>query len=242
MLNALRLSFAFLTQIPLPGRGDYSYSDFEKSFIFFPLVGTVIGAMLALTAIVFTLFHVDGRVTAFLMLFLLVLVTGGLHLDGLADTTDAFFCGKGMEDRLRIMKEPCAGPFGMTAIFLVLIGKFAAFWHILEAGSAASIVPVFAFSRWGMSLASFEAVYPRATGTGKAFIGKVSPSALMYSLLIALAVAVALAGERFWLYLAVAATLAYIIRLVSDSKIGGVTGDVLGAINEVVETVLLLAL
>lgn len=242
MINPLRLAFAFLTRIPLPGRADYSYHDFEKSFFYFPVVGAFIGLMLASAGWVSTWFGVDERVTAFMMLFLLVLVTGGLHLDGLADMTDAFFSGKGKEDILRIMKEPCAGPFGMTAIFLSLIGKFAAFWHVLEYGGVLSIIPVFAFSRWGMSLASFEAVYPRATGTGKAFIGKVSPAALIYSLAFALAVAVGVSGDSFARYLAVTVVISYMMRMVSDKKIGGVTGDVLGAICEVNEVAMLLTL
>ncbi len=242
MFNPLRLAFAFLTRIPMPGHADYSYSDFEKSFVYFPLVGAVIGLILAVAAWILIWFGVDDRITAFMMLFLLVLITGGLHLDGLADMVDAFFSGRGKEEMLRIMKEPCAGPFGMTAIFLSLIGKFAALWYVLEFGNVLSIIPVFAFSRWGMSLASFEAVYPRATGTGKAFIGKVSPSALIYSLAITLAIGVAVSGQAFAKCLAITVVISYMLRLMSDSKIGGVTGDVLGAICEVNEVTMLLTL
>jgi adenosylcobinamide-GDP ribazoletransferase len=226
----------------LPGRADYAEEDFPKSFLFFPVVGALIGVALAATGVVFVWIGVDDRITAVFILFLLVLITGGLHLDGLADTVDGFFCGKGQEDMLRIMREPSAGPFGMTAIFLVLIGKFAALWHVLQFGNVATIIPVFVFSRWGMAFASFEAVYPRVTGSGKAFIGKVAPVTLMFSVLFALALTFFISRKSIVPFFSITVFVAYFIRHLSDSKIGGVTGDVLGAINEITETVLLMTL
>lgn len=242
MLRAFRLAFVFLTRVPLPGRADYAEDDFPRSFLFFPVIGAMIGLLLAGVAWMFIAIGVDDRVTAFIMLFLLVLVTGGLHLDGLADTVDGFFCGKGREDMLRIMREPAAGPFGMTAIFLALIGKFAALWHVLQFESIWTIIPVFAFARWGMAFASFEAVYPRVTGAGKAFIGKVSPFTLIYSLLFCIALTFFLARKTLVVFFILTVFLSYFIRHVSDGKIGGMTGDVLGAISEVLETSLLLAI
>ncbi|MBI3793232.1 MAG: adenosylcobinamide-GDP ribazoletransferase [Nitrospinae bacterium] len=242
MLRTIRLAFVFLTRLPLPGRADYQEGDFPKSFLYFPLVGLSLGLFLAGLAWAFIWVGVDDRVSAFILIFTIVMVTGGLHLDGLADMVDGFFCGKGTDDMLRIMREPSAGPFGMTAIFLVLIGKFAALWHILEFGNIANIIPVFAMSRWGMAFASFEAVYPRPAGAGKAFIGKVSPLTLIYSLVFALLVTFYFARKQLVVFFVVTFFITYAVRHISDAKIGGVTGDVLGAINEVLETTLLLAI
>lgn len=227
----------------MPGeRADYTDQDFPKSFLFFPVVGAMIGLLLSVVAWIFIYLGVDDRVTAFIMLFLMVLITGGLHLDGLADTADGFFCGKGREEMLRIMREPSAGPFGMISIFLALIGKFAALWHILQFGSIWTVIPVFAFARWGMAFASFEAVYPRVTGAGKAFIGKVSPLTLIYSLLFCIALGFFLGRNVLVVFFTLTVFISYFIRHVSDGKIGGMTGDVLGAISEVLETSLLLAI
>ncbi len=242
MLRTVRLAFVFLTRIPLPGRADYAEGDFPKSFLYFPVIGALIGTLLAGVAWTFVWIGVDDRVTAFIMLFLLVLVTGGLHLDGLADTTDGLFCGKGREDMLRIMREPAAGPFGMTAIFLALLGKFAALWHILQFENIATIIPVFAFARWGMAFTSFEAAYPRPTGSGKAFIGKVSPFTLVASVLFCVAITFFTARKQLVSFFVMTVFISYFIRHVSDGRIGGVTGDVLGAVCEVLETVLLLAI
>lgn len=241
MLDPLRLALSTLTRVP-GGGASYAESDFKNSFLWFPAVGSLIG--LAVCAVAWT-----GRwagfndgVTAFFMLMLSVLLTGGLHLDGLSDTADAFFSGKGRDEMLRIMKESSSGPFGNAAVTLALIGKYAAIVHLLGSGRELSVMAAFVFSRWAMAAVSYDARYPRAGGTGLMFIGKATPGVLFSALILASAIAWPFAGWRILAAFGAATACVLLMRMMADKKIGGVTGDVLGATNETAELAALLAL
>ncbi len=242
MLSAFRLSFSFLTRFPLPSPKSFENADFPKSFIFFPLVGAVVGALLSSFA--FLLLHAGAgeMLTSFLLLTALVLITGGIHIDGVADSVDGFFGADNRGERLRIMKEPAVGSFGMTAIALLLIGKFAGFYMVLESGAVQPIIVAMVLSRWGMAAVGFRAVYPRADGTGKLFIGKLSPESFAASSAIAFFFVYLLLGNIAAVYILLAAVLVLLVRKLSERKIGGITGDLLGATNELLELSLLITL
>ena len=239
MIAPLKLAFSFLTRFPV-GRGmEYGEDDYGNSFVFFPVVGLVLGICLALAAAAFTFIGVHEATIAFLLLVLLAVASGGLHLDGLADCADGFFSAKNREDSLRIMKEPCTGSFGAVSIVLVLIGKFAALWAILSIGHLSAIIPALVLSRWAMSVAAYDSGYPRESGTGKAFIGKLTLQSYLVSTAAAFAIALLFSGKDALILIAAAAAIALALKALSYRKIGGVTGDVLGAVNEVAELVLL---
>lgn len=241
MLNPLRLALSTLTRLP-GGPGKIEESDFKNSFVWFPLVGGALGLALWGMSAAAHWAGIGNGITAFFLLLFLAMVTGGLHLDGLSDTADAFFSGKGREEMLRIMKESCSGPFGNAAVTLVLIGKYAALLHLLNAGRETSVIAALAFSRWGMVVASFRAHYPRPGGTGMSFIGKPTFPLLAGSLAVAAAVSFPAAGWRMGAAFAATLACTLFLRREADSKIGGVTGDVLGAVNETAELAALLAL
>ncbi len=241
MLKPLHLAFTFLTRLPLPPVKEYGAADFGRSFAFFPLAGAAIGGMAAAAAYGFIAAGADPRVAAFTALLVLTLVTGALHLDGLADSADGLLSGKGPQRALEIMKEPFTGPFGYTAIFLVLIGKFTALWLLCEQGRFAAIAVALAFSRWSMIVAAYNARYPRATGTGAAFVGAISAGTLVAATAIVIATGFLVGPVKVALFAAVAAAAAMALRKFAQKKIGGVTGDILGAVNETAETLLLLA-
>ncbi len=240
MLKPLHLAFTFLTRLPLPQVKEYGAADFGASFAFFPLVGAAIGGMAAAAAYGLMKAGADPRIAAFTALLLLTLLTGGLHLDGLADSADGLLSGKGPQRALEIMKEPFTGPFGYTAIFLVLIGKFTALWLICEQGRFETIAVALAFSRWSMTVAAFNARYPRATGTGAAFVGTFSAATVLAATAILLAAGFCTAPAKLALFAGAAAATALALRKFAERKIGGVTGDILGAVNETAETLLLL--
>ncbi|GMT42978.1 MAG: adenosylcobinamide-GDP ribazoletransferase [bacterium] len=240
MIPAIRLAFTFLTRLPLSGLKEYDENDFKRCIKFFPVVGLVIGAIVCLTAEVLLAVGAREATVTFIVLTLPVLITGGLHLDGLADTADGFWGGKDKERALAIMKDSSTGPFGMTAVTLVMIGKFSALWVILNSGVVWPIVSAFVLSRWAMAAVSFKAAYPRGSGTGKVFIGNLVPLDFLYSSVMAAAVCILFAGWRAILLVALAASVVWCVRFISNRKIGGVTGDVLGATNEVTELVILM--
>jgi len=239
MTAGLHLAFSFLTRLPVPTREKYGEEDFKNSFIYFPVVGLAIGFMAALISAALIYAGAREFITAFLILAFIIAVTGGLHIDGLADTADGFMGGTDGRESLRIMKDSHVGSFGVAAVALVLVGKFAALWTCLETGLSLSIVVPFVLSRWVMTAVSVNARYPRRTGTGKHFVGKITMPGFALSTVLALVITVSLAGYYGILLLVVAAGVAYGFRRLSDKKIEGVTGDVLGAANEVAELVLL---
>lgn len=239
MISALQLAFSFLTRFPVGRRVEYGENDYRNSYLFFPVVGLVIGILLALSAAALAFIGVREAAIAFVLLAVLVAVTGGLHIDGLADTADGFFARKDGEETLRIMKESCTGTFGVAAVVLVLVGKFAALWAILSTGVVSSIIPALVLSRWAMAVASYGSAYPREEGTGKAFVGTLTLQSYLISTAVAVAIAVLFAGKGALVLIAIAAAIALVVKAVSYRKIGGVTGDVLGAVNEICELVLL---
>lgn len=239
MYGPLQLAFSFLTRFPMGRRAEYGENDYGNSYMFFPVVGLAIGALLALAAVGLAYIGTREATIAFLLLVILVAATGGLHLDGVADTADGFLAGRNRDDALRIMKESSSGTFGVAAVVLILIGKFAALWSILSTGALLSIIPALVLSRWAMSVASYGSAYPRDSGTGKSFIGRSTPLSYLISTGVAVAIAFAFAGKAALILIAVAAAIALVIKMVSYKKIGGVTGDVLGTVNEIAELVLL---
>lgn len=240
MLKPPHLAFTFLTRLPLPPVKQYGAADFGASFAFFPLAGAAIGGIAAAAAYGLMAAGADPRIAAFAALLLLTLATGALHLDGLADSADGLLSGKGPQRALEIMKEPAAGPFGYTAIFLVLIGKFTALWLLCEQGRFAVIAVALAFSRWSMIVAAYRARYPRATGTGAAFVGTFTATTLLIATITLLAGGLVIGPAKLALFAAVAAGSALALRKFAEKRIGGVTGDILGAVNETAETLLLL--
>ena len=239
MYTPLQLAFSFLTRFPVGRRAEYGENDYGNSYIFFPVVGLALGALLALAAAGLSYIGTREATTAFLLLVILVAATGGLHLDGVADMADGFLAGRGRDDALRIMKESCTGTFGVAAIVLILIGKFAALWSILSTGALSAIIPPLVLSRWAISVASYRSAYPRESGTGKSFTGRLTLQSYLISTAVAAGIAFLFAGKSALILIAVAAAIALVVKTVSYKKIGGVTGDVLGAVNEIAELVLL---
>ena len=131
MIRAFALALQLLTRLPIPLPGSPPRpQEMGLSVLFFPVVGFLIGAVLAGLHTVFWL--VEPNVLAGLILAVWVLLTGGLHLDGLADTADAWIGGQGDRDRtLAIMKDPRSGPIAIVVIALVLLNKFAAMETLL---------------------------------------------------------------------------------------------------------------
>jgi len=240
MIAPLSLAFSFLTRLPFFEAKEYDDDDFKRSFVFFPLVGFFLGIVFVLVGYLLLSLGADTRIASFFILLLSAIATGGIHLDGLADSADGLFGGNSKEKILRIMKEPAIGSFGTTALFLILIGKFSAIVSILDAGNVSLLISAYTISRWGMVAGSFNALYPRDVGTGKAFIGAVSQNDFLISTGITFLILFFVSGLFSLILFVLAGFIIAVIRIFAEKKIGGVTGDILGAISEVVELVILI--
>jgi len=173
------------------------------------------------------------------LLFTWVLVTGAFHLDGLGDCLDGFFGGKDPQDRRRIMKAPDLGTYGLTGIALVLIAKTVLLIRLMGEGDQTYwllAIPVAA--RWALCLSCSLFRSPEGdSGLGSTVIGHSFPILLIGSL-TAMAFSIPLHLLSLGLF-GIAAAISLGVGLLSQQKIGGLTGDGLGATVELTETALL---
>lgn len=246
-LSALFISITVLTRIPLPLRKKIIYSDanFARSVSFFPLAGLIFGFA---SAAFYTLLNIiinDTDIMAFILLVIPFFLNKFFHFDGLADTFDAFLADRTKEERLVIMKDSRTGSFALGGVVLFLLLKFILLKKLLVIPDFLPlliIIPV--LSRYGITLLSSISRYPRAEGTGKNFIGKAGPFPVFLASFFTFLILTALLmiSERQLQYLlffictwAGIIPAVFLIRSYSDKKIGGVTGDVLGAAAETLE-------
>jgi len=238
-------ALAFLTRLPVGRLAAFGSTDVARSARWFPFIGALLGAFsIALLALCANLF--PAAVTAILLAGLDALLTGALHLDGLADTADGFGGGASREDVLRIMRDHAIGSYGAVALILVLALKIAATASLIGAGTAFPallLTPV--LGRWSVVALSAALPYARPVSDDRAstggsparFIGRVE---FIISTIIAIAVALAaglLRGPAALVLVALGSTFwGWCCR----RRIGGVTGDTLGAGLEISECLTLL--
>ena len=230
------LALRFLTIIPVPKGEDPWPEDLGISAAFYPLIGGLIGGMLWGTWVLLGSRTPPG-VKAFLLLAVWVISTGALHVDGFLDTCDGVFGGMTPERRLEIMHDVHYGSFALAGGALLFIGKYAG---LTSMTSPALLLLPPVLGRWGMVLSIWAFPYARREGLG----GKVKEGVNVWVLFIAFASSLAFATFFGWRGAAVwgvgsafALTLA---KYVSVKLGGGLTGDVYGAICEVIELVVLL--
>jgi adenosylcobinamide-GDP ribazoletransferase len=208
---------------------------------YFPLVGLLLGLLLWLMVLVFTPL-IPQLALAGLLVVALVLLTGGLHLDGLMDTCDGLFGGATRERKLEIMRDSRVGSFGVLGGACVLLLKFAFFASLRERSLPLALLVTLPSARWAMVVALRIFPSARSTGLGAAFHQAVTTERLVLASIAALTI-VLIAGQ--WIGLIVWATTSattLVLGFWIARSIGGLTGDSYGAIEEVVEVVALVLL
>jgi adenosylcobinamide-GDP ribazoletransferase len=238
MLRAFLCALGFLTRLPAP-HGTLSDQDVARSAGFFAWVGGIIA--LVLWAATWALSPLGPRLAALLVVALWALLSGALHLDGLADTFDGLGGGRGDRARmLDIMRDSRIGAHGAAALVLVLGLKWAALERVLELGHGAWLAaPVVARLVATVLLATFP--YARSEGLGSAFAGRVGAREVLVGAL-GLAPLAWLLSLDFALAALVGVALAVLLALRMHRLLGGLTGDVHGAAIELCETAMLVAL
>ncbi|MBN1264261.1 MAG: adenosylcobinamide-GDP ribazoletransferase [Anaerolineales bacterium] len=232
-MQGLWTALSFLTILPVRKPGTRSPRDLGKAAIWFPLVGVLLGVLL-----VGFYFLLDGRVPdrlrAGLLLGLWVLLSGGLHLDGLADCLDGLLVTADRERRLTILRDPGTGAFAVIGISLFLILKAAA----LEGLTAATVLLLAPAA--GRSVMLLGMFYPSARegGLGAVFKSGLTPLRIGAASFVPLLLAGTL-GMQGFLALILAILTALLVFQFAKARIGGVTGDVLGAACELSELVVL---
>ena len=239
----LLLAIQFLTQIPVRLKQTYGEREVGASLLYYPLVGLLLGALLA--GLNSLLHGVPVLLHAALLLAAWVVMTGALHLDGLADMADGFGGGWTRERVLEIMKDSHIGAFGVITLCLTLAVKVAAVAYLCGSGDIGFLVLVPLFSRLLVVLQAVVNPYARPEGgTAGRLVVEASWKHLLVSLLWTGALLAAF-GFIPWKVVAIVlgtglAVTVY-IAVVGRRRIGGVTGDLLGATVELSETLMFVA-
>ncbi len=234
------LAFKFLTVLPIPAPKDVPPKAMGRAAAWYPLVGAVLGLLLAGADLLLgLLFPLPLR--SALVLALWVGLTGGLHLDGFLDCCDGLLAARPPEERLRILHDVNAGSFAVVGGVLLLLVKYAALAGLQGPWRSAALAGAPVLGRWAMTYALVA--YPDARG-GAGLAGLVKQAAGRRELAIATAVAL-LAVALAWRWAGlVALPLAWAFTALLArwimTRIPGLTGDTYGAIDELVELMVLL--
>jgi adenosylcobinamide-GDP ribazoletransferase len=221
---------------------EISPAQLGRATAFFPLVGLIIGGILAGLNWLFNLF-LPAVVVNILLIVALVTVTGAMHLDGLADTCDGMAGHKPIEERWKIMHDSRTGAFGVVGVALVLLAKYVALDNI----PSSSMTPVLLFmpvvSRWAMVYTIFSFPYARPEGLGKAYKEATRWPQFTAATVLTLAIAAALYPLfciTGFLLIAGGVLVATACSFYLKYKFAGLTGDTYGALNEVTEVMTLI--
>jgi adenosylcobinamide-GDP ribazoletransferase len=227
-----------LTRLPLPAIRNPQGAEAAWAW---PLVGVVIGTLNTVVAWILLGLHVPVTITAAAVLAVNAVITGALHEDGLADTVDGFFGGWTPARRLEIMKDSQIGSYGTLALIVTGLARWSALVVVLT-GPIWVLIAVAAASRAPMAV--LMAALPNARGKGLAqSVGRPDQDAVVAAVVLAIVVAALLTGlTTALMIIAVIALVTFGLAVIAKARIGGQTGDVLGASQQLAEVTALTVL
>ncbi len=240
-MRGLITALQFLTIIPLSRKRECSREELARSMALYPLAGLIIGMCLAAVHCICRLVF-PPLVTDVMIIGALVVITGALHLDGFADTVDGLAGGGDRTRVLAIMKDSKIGSFAVAGICLLMVLKICALGAVPEAVKIEALIVMPVVSRWSLVLLAASFPYARDEGgTGALFVSRVGGFEMAVSSIIVLVIVAGcflLKGMVIWV---AAAAITGALGLWFRRRIGGITGDIMGAVNEVNEVAVLLA-
>ncbi|BBP57875.1 adenosylcobinamide-GDP ribazoletransferase [Pseudomonas sp. St316] len=237
----LWIAVQFLSSLPVRLPGMPEPEQLGRSLLFYPLVGLLFGALLWLLNAL--LLGAPPLLHAALLLTAWVLLSGGLHLDGLADSADAWLGGFGDRERtLLIMKDPRSGPIAVITLMLVLLLKFTALLALVEQEQTLALIIAPVLGRAALLGLFLTTPYVRAGGLGQALADHLPRQAGQQVLLVCVLGCVVVAGWAGLFALLVASVVFVGLRQMMLRRLGGCTGDTAGALLELLEAGVLVGL
>ena len=239
-------TLSFISRLPVPARWSQGLEidSYVRGIVTFPPIGLLLGALSGLVFLA-----VQGwcgvPLAALFSVLALALLTGGFHLDGLADTCDGVFSARSRERMLEIMRDSRLGTHGGLALIFVLLAKVLVLSELALRGTSmlAALAAACAAGRGAVVLLMYRQRYAREEGLGNVFIGKVNARQTCVTLGLAIILTTALLpGLRGLAAMAVTIVAVFILGQLLKRTLGGQTGDTLGAAIELGELIFLLAL
>jgi len=231
------IALQFLTILPIKIKSEIKEENFGRSLVYFPIVGILIGILLAITSHI--LVFLPRMVLGAFILLISIVVTGGIHLDGFADTCDGFYGSKPKKKILEIMRDSRVGVMGVIGIVCLLLLKFTLIVSIPKNILWKSLIMMATFARWSQVLACCTSKYAREEGKAKYFIEYANRGGIIIGGVLTFVLFLFLAKLKgVMLFILAFATIFLFINYVKK-KIGGMTGDTIGATSEVAEVAVL---
>lgn len=231
------IALQFLTIIPVRISSGIEEKDFGKALIYFPVVGALIGVVLAAAAFLFT--PLPNLVAGALILILSVVITGGIHLDGFSDTCDGFYGYHSKEKILEIMRDSRIGTMAVIGVVSLLLLKFSIIATLARHNLWKALIMMAVFSRWSQVMACYMSEYVRMEGKAKYFIEHAGYRELLIGALVTLGVFLLLLHIKGAILFFIAIPAVILLINYIKIKIGGMTGDTIGAVSEVSEVLIL---
>lgn len=227
------LMLTFLTRLPGPKKLNFDDGSFAKGVYYMPLIGLIIGSIMVASGWILNSLKIQYQ--GFWLMLVYLMVTGGLHLDGVADYSDGTFSYRSPERMLMIMKDSHIGTFGVVALVLVIIGDMLYL-------SQVSLVALILFPVVGRTmglLAAGLSKYPKEEGLAKSLVDHARPlGAVILTVMIGAIILLAAPKLIFGLLLSLGVTLLILFR--TRWLIGGSNGDTIGFIIEIGQLVFLI--
>lgn len=227
------LALQFLTIFPIKIKGKLSIRDYGRSLVYFPVVGLIIGIILSIIAGVFS--FLPASVTALIIVLASTLVTGAIHLDGFSDTCDGLYGSRPREEILNIMRDSRTGVMGATGLIILLLLKFALLGNIPSHNLWKAIIMAAVLARYSQVMACFLSKYARKQGKAQYFIEHANRQGVIIGALFTYAVFFLLAGFKGLLIFIIGLLFILLSIKYIKKRIGGMTGDTVGAISEFTE-------
>jgi len=232
-MKTFLLALQFLTIIPLRLKSEIKAEDYRSIFLYFPLIGAVIGFLLCLLA--WLLRGLPHLAVAALVLAFYTVITGALHVDGFADSCDGLLAGKTKQRRLEIMQDSHIGAYAAVGVSLLLILKFAFLASLTEMAFLKILFLMPMFSRWVQGLVCATSKYARAEGKSNFFFQAASQRDVWLGAVFCLILFFLLMRLKGLILFSMAVLPVGLWAKFVHGKIDGMTGDTIGAASEIAE-------